>query len=194
MDNPSTSSSADEQPAGQLHADDTALENFNVLQPGESPPRAIGMQTKARSLGKTRGSSGKAPVPTTVEVADIPTRHIAIKADTPKKREESRKNDVLVEQQMKATRVNTDARLDAIARRVHSVKPEPAPRPIASTADVEPIDWGVVAVGAAGAILLGVSVYFLIKNLIGSNVSASASPAAAASEAVRGAYPPPAAI
>lgn len=192
MDSHSTSSSADEQ--GKLHADDTQVENLDVLQPGESPPRSIGLPVKSRGAGSASNQKGgKPPVPTTVEYADIPTRHIAVKADTPKKREESRKNDVLVEQQMKATRINTDARLDSIARRVHSIRHEP-PRPVASTADAEPVDWGVVAVGAAGAIILGVSVYFLIKSLIGSNVGSTASPAAAPTAALPGAYPAPGSI
>lgn len=176
MDSHSTTSSANEE--GFLHADDTVVENLSVLQPGESPPQSVSVQTKGRSIGRTRGSSGRAPVPTTVEYADIPTTHIAIKADTPKKREESRKNDVLVEQQQgKATRVSSEARLEAISRRVHNVR---APPPPPVVFDEEPTDWVTIGVLAGVGVLVSLSVYFLVKNMTAPNVGLPPAPTSAA--------------
>ncbi len=186
MDSHSTSSSADEQ--GRLHADDTQVENLDVLQPGESPPRSIGMPVKSRGAGSASNKKGgKPPVPTTVEFADIPTRHINVKADTQKKREESRKNDVLVEQQMKATRINTDARLESIARKVHSVKPQPVPEPVV---EEEKPDWVAIGIVVGAGALIGLSIYFLVKNMTASHVGPHPAPSAAPA-ALPGAYPAP---
>lgn len=184
MEDLSTTSNDAEQ---ALHNDDTQVENLDVLQPGESPPRSIGMATKSRGAGtSSNNKGGKPPVPTRVDIADRPIPPISIKADTPKKREASRQNDVLVEKMMKGTRIGEDTKLGAILRRVN-------PDAVSRQAPVEPspveessIDIGTVAIGVAGLLLIGTAAYFLIKSMSGNDVSAASSAAAAASAAVQG--------
>jgi hypothetical protein len=183
MDDRSTTSNGDERP---LHSDDTQVENLDVLQPGQSPPRSIGMAVKSRGSGNSSNNKGgKPPVPTRVDIADRPLPPITIKADTPKKREASRQNDVLVEK-VKATTVGPEAKLGAILRRVNpevAHMRDPPPLPIFVE---EPVDWAGVAILASGLVLVGVAGYFLIKSLSASNVSA-ASATSAVAETVSGA-------
>lgn len=183
MEDPSTTSSVDEQ---ALHKDDTQVENLDVLQPGQSPPRSIGMAVKSRGSGNSSNNKGgKPPVPTRVDIADRPIPPLHIKADTPKKREASRQNDVLVEK-VKATTVGPEAKLGAILRRVNPEVAHMRDPPPAQVFEEEPTDWFGVAILASGLALAGIAGYFLIKKVVGSNVSA-ASATSTAAEAVSGA-------
>jgi hypothetical protein len=182
MEDPSITLNEDER---SLHADDTQVENLDVLQPGESPPRSVGMAVKSRGAGNSSNNKGgKPPVPTRVDIADRPIPPINVKADTPKKREASRQNDVLVEK-MKATRIGEDTKLGAILRRVN---PESAARQAPPPVYIEDPSgaWVDVFIIGSAVVLTGIAAYFLIKKWGATDVSA-ASATSSAAEAVSGA-------
>lgn len=185
MEDPSITSNDDER---SLHADDTQVENLDVLQPGESPPRSIGMAVKSRGAGNSSNNKGgKPPVPTRVDIADRPIPPINVKADTPKKREASRQNDVLVEKMMKGTRIGEDTKLGAILRRVNpEAVARQAPPPQEQVEDPSAA-WADVFIIGGVVVLTGVAAYFLIKNWGGSDVSAAGTTSTAAEAVSRAA-------